>query len=237
MNEANANVDVDVDDTIDAAGDAYARWAARPPPDLSKLPSAVSTAGGLRVLIADTGDVVIYNVYATVLPGRPYLRTVKGRIVSVDAPRGIAWVFDVDRQHRAVLDFGSSRTPWDEVRFPAGSLKERHEQLIAEAAEAIERGDLDEAIRCRNASVRMLGRIQVAEEETSGKRRVGRPRKVRSAAELTAIAERDARRAKGEVHRGRPKGTKNRPKEVIEAEKALRMKERRDKKAGKKARK
>jgi len=225
------------EDAADLVGDAYARWAGRPPPDLSKLPSAVSTVGGMRVLIADLGDVVIYNVYATVLPGRPYLRTVKGRITSVDAGRGIAWVFDLDRQYKTALDFGSSRVRGDEIRFPAGSLKERHDQLLEEAVAALERDDLDEAVRCRNAAQRMLGRIQTAEEETSGKRKVGRPRKVRSPDELAAIAAREERRAKGEVHRGRPKGTKNRPKEVIEAEKALRAKERRDKKAGKKARK
>lgn len=209
----------DVDDQIDLTGDAYQRWASRAAPDLTRLPSAVRDEGGLRVLLADVGDVVIYNVFSTLLPGRPYLRTVKGRILQIDAPNGIAWVFDMDWQHQAC--FSWTCRPKDvneEIRFPAGALKERHEELMTRAAAALEEDDLDVVIRLRNEAARVAALICMTEDETTGKRKIGRPRKVRTEAELAAEQERAERRALGEIKRGRPKGSKNRPKDVIEAE-------------------
>ena len=217
-------------DPVDMTGDAYQRWVARTPPDLTQLPPAVRTENGFRFITAERGDVVIYNVFSTMLPGAPHLCTVKGRILEIDAPNGVAWVFDLERQHQACFSWTRiPRHPNEEIRFPAGALKERHDELVAKAAAAIEANDLDSAIRFRNESTRVMGRIRVTEDETTGKRKVGRPRRVRTEAELAAEREMAERRARGEVKRGRPKGTKNRPKEVIAEERAAERQRRRAK--------
>jgi len=205
----------------------------QPPPDLSKLPRAVITREDwTRELVARAADTVIFNMYAKgILPDDPFIRTVKGRITKIK-DNGIVRLIDSERLHMAAFDWREIPVRGDEVRFPAGFLRDQLDEQIALAAAALEAGDVELAVAHRAAASRIEAQIALTDSTTVAKRKIGRPRRERSPEELAADKERSERRARGELRRGRPKGTLNRPKEVIEREKAARADERKKKKQG-----
>lgn len=198
-------------------------------PDLSRYPGAVDVApDGTRALAAPVGQVVVYNVHASaeVLPGRPYLKTVKGRITGVDED-GVVSVRDVDRKQHCCFSLATHDPA--HVRWPGRRIWEAQQELMARAMPLLETGDPEdstEAMRLLQQAKGMEDRVQAAGTGVVAKRKVGRPRRQRTAEELERQRLHEERRARGEVKRGRPKGSKNRDQAVIDAEKAQRRSER-----------
>lgn len=199
-------------------------------PDLSRYPAAVEHGPDGPVFVPPLGQVVVFNVHASpeVLPGRPYLKTVKGKVTAVDTVTGVVTVRDVDRKHECCLRL-TTHDP-AHVRWPGRRIWEAQNELTGRALALLESTDPEdaaEALRLLQQAKGMGDRVESAGVEAVAKRKVGRPRRQRTAEELEHQRLHEERRARGEVKRGRPRGSKNRPRAVVDAEKAQRRAERR----------
>lgn len=136
-------------------------------PDVSRLPDAV--VAGIPQF--KTGDKLVVERYATVLPGRPYLDTKTYKVIEVNPSSGFVRLYD-----EAIHQFASTN-------FLDG-LRAGYVYKLA------------------------MGNA------VTTKRKRGRPRK-NPVVETPKVASTEPKRG-----RGRPKGSKNRDKAVIVAEKA-----------------
>lgn len=206
-------------------------------PDLSRFPAAVDVGpDGARTFVADVGDIVVVNVFAgpDVLDSRLYLKTVKGRVTGVDTVTGVVSLFDVDRKQQTCCCF--RRSDPMHLRWPGRKMREAQSELFERAQELLASDDTDsavEALKLLERAKGLGGRAESAGSNVVAKRKVGRPRRQRTPEELEKQRLHAERKARGEVKLGRPKGTKNRPKEVVDAEKLRLAKERRDRRGTK----
>jgi hypothetical protein len=206
-------------------------------PDLSRFPAAIEIDDdGNRRFLPRVGDVVVHNLFAseTILTGRPYLKTTKGRVQEVHDD-GTVWLWDVERQHNCCLDWRTEDTA--NVRWPGARARDAEADLIAAAEVALGKGLIDEAEALLSKARRMGVRAETAGEDAVAKKKVGRPRRILTAEEQAKRDDYLKRKAAGTVTRGRPKGSKNRDAEVVAEEKKklkAERKQRRDERERKK---
>lgn len=155
----------------------FKRWQSQRP-SIDHLPDGMITGDGTYLPLFDIGDRIVVERVTTLLPNKPWLDTIVGKVRSIDDETGLVSVYDEDTDQRNPT-----------VRFVSFGPAHRDHHVFKLAPKVGNPFDVAKVARAAIKEARVLA---------------------------------DGSKPRG---RGRPKGSKNRPKDVIKAEKLARREE------------